>query len=84
MKSITVHGIDKETEKLIKERAESAGTSVNKIVKELLAKALGIGKDKPDHRDEFLDLFGVWTEVDERQFLEAVKDLETVEPGDWR
>jgi hypothetical protein len=84
MKSITVHGIDKETEKLIKERAKSAGTSVNKIVKELLAKALGIGKDKPDYRDEFLDLFGVWTEDDERQFLEAAKDLETVEPGDWR
>jgi hypothetical protein len=84
MKSITVHGIDGETEKLINERAKSAGTSVNKIVKKLLAKALGIGKDKPDHRDEFLDLFGVWTEDDERQFLEAAKDLETVEPGDWR
>jgi hypothetical protein len=84
MKSITVHGIDKETEKLISQRAKSAGTSVNKVVKELLAKALGIGKDKQDHREEFLDLFGVWTEDDERQFLEGIKDLETVEPGDWR
>lgn len=84
MKSITVHGIDKETEKLISQRAKSAGTSVNKIVKELLAKALGIGKDEHDHRDEFLDLFGVWTEDDEQQFLSAVKDLERIEPGDWR
>ncbi|HCS48767.1 MAG TPA: hypothetical protein DIW61_11150 [Candidatus Aminicenantes bacterium] len=84
MKSITVHGIDGETEKLINERAKSAGTSVNKIVKELLAKALGLGKDKNDHRDEFSDLFGLWTEEDEKQFLEAVKDLESVEPGDWR
>jgi len=84
MKSITVHGIDKETEKLISQRAKATGTSVNKIVKELLAKALGLGKDKNDHRDEFLDLFGVWTEDDEQQFLSAVKDLEIVEPGDWR
>jgi hypothetical protein len=84
MKSITIHGIDKETEKLIKERAKSAGTSVNKIVKELLAKALGLGKDKHDHRDEFLDLFGVWTEDDEEQFLETVKDLEVVHPEDWK
>jgi hypothetical protein len=84
MKSITIHGIDKETEKLIKERAKSAGTSVNKIVKELLAKALGLGKDKNDHRDEFLDLFGVWTEDDEEQFLETVKDLEVVHPEDWK
>jgi len=84
MKSITIHGIDKETEKLIKERAKSAGTSVNKIVKELLAKALGLGKDKNDHRDEFLDLFGVWTEDDEEQFLESVKDLEAVHSEDWK
>ena len=84
MKSITVHGIDGETEKLINERAKSAGTSVNKVVKELLAKALGLGRDKNDHRDEFRDLFGVWTEDDEEQFLKAVKDLEIVEPGDWR
>jgi hypothetical protein len=84
MKSITIHGIDKETEKLIKERAKSAGTSVNKIVKELLAKALGLGKDKNDHRDEFLDLFGVLAEDDEEQFLETVKDLEAVHPEDWK
>ena len=84
MKSITVHGIDKETEKLIQERAKSAGTSVNKIVKELLAKALGLAKDKHDHRDEFLDLFGIWTEADEKQFLEAVQDFGTVRPEDWK
>jgi len=84
MKSITIHGIDKETEKLIKERAKSAGTSVNKVVKELLAKALGLDKDKHDHRDEFLDLFGVWTEADEAQFLEAVKSLEAIHPEDWK
>jgi hypothetical protein len=84
MKSITVHGIDEETEKLINQRAKSAGTSVNKIVKEVLSKALGLGKDKNDHRDEFLDLFGVWTEDDEKQFLEAIKDLEAVHPEDWK
>jgi len=84
MKSITVHGIDEEMEKLINERAKTAGTSVNKTVKELLAKALGLDKDKSDHRDEFIDLFGIWTEDDEQGFLRAVKDLETVEPGDWR
>jgi len=83
MKSITVHGIDKETEKLINARAKSARTSVNKTVKELLGKALGMDKATNDHRDEFLDLFGVWTESDEKQFREAIKDLEVVHPEDW-
>jgi len=84
MKSITIHGIDKEMEKLIRERAKSAGTSVNKIVKELLAKALGVDKKSRDHREEFLDLFGVWTEADEKEFLEAARDFEIVHPEDWK
>jgi hypothetical protein len=84
MKSITVHSIDKETEKLINARAKSAGTSVNKTMKELLAKALGMDKGTNNHRDEFLDLFGVWTGADEKQFREAVKELEVVHPEDWK
>lgn len=83
-KSITIHGIDKETEKLIKERAKSSGTSVNKVVKELLARALGLDKDKEDHREEFVDLFGVWSEDDEKQFSETIKDLEAVSSEDWK
>lgn len=83
-KSISIHGIDEETEKLINERAKSTGASVNKIVKELLSRALGTGKDKKDHREEFLDLFGVWTEADERQFEESVRDLERVRDEDWK
>ncbi len=84
MKSITIHGIDKETEKLIKKRAKSEGTSVNKIVKRLLAKALGIDKDKNDNREEFLDIFGIWTEDDEKDLFDAIKDLERIHPEDWK
>lgn len=84
MKSITIHGIDKETEKLIKKRAKSEGTSVNKVVKGLLAKALGIEKNKQDNREEFIDLCGIWTEDDEKDFFEAIKDLEQVHPEDWK
>ena len=83
MKSITIHGIDKETEKLIKKRAKSEGTSVNKTVKALLAMALGLNKDKHDNREEFLDLFDIWTESDEKLFFEAIKDLEKIHPEDW-
>ncbi len=84
MKSITIHGIDKETEKLIKKRAKSEDTSVNRIVKALLAKALGIDKDRQDNREEFIDLCGIWTEDDEKDFFEAIKDLEQVHPEDWK
>jgi len=84
MKSITIHGIDKETDKLLKQRAKMAGTSVNKVVKQILAKALGLDKDSPDHKEEFMDLLGVWTEQDERQFFEAIKELEVIHPEEWK
>lgn len=84
MKSITVHGVNEEIEKMIKKQAKKEGTSVNKIVKGLLAKALGVDKNKKDNREEFLDLFGIWTEEDGKQFFKAIKDLESVHPEDWK
>ncbi len=86
MKSISVHGIDKETEKALQERAKAEGRSVNKIVKGLIAEALGLGgqvKDR-DRRQDFADLCGAWTKDDADGFLEAIADLETVDPKDWR
>jgi hypothetical protein len=84
MKSITIHGVDKETEKLIKKRAKLEDKSVNKIVKGLLAKALGIDRETYDNREEFQDLFGLWTEYEEKHFFEAIKGLEQIHPEDWK
>lgn len=83
MKSISVHGIDKEIEQKIGERAKSEGKSVNRIVKELIAKALGMGDKPPDNRAMFEDLSGVWTEGQEREFMDSIADLETTDEEDW-
>jgi len=83
MKSISVHGIDEKMDKAIGERAKNEGKSVNRVVKELIAKALGLGEEPPDNRAQFEDLSGVWTEADEREFLEAISDLETTDEKDW-
>ncbi|MCX6570464.1 MAG: hypothetical protein NT006_03450 [Candidatus Aminicenantes bacterium] len=84
MKSISVHGIDEEIEKAIKERAKNEEKSVNKVVKELIAKALGMGEKPPDNRAEFADLCGVWTEAEASEFMELIADLETVDAKDWQ
>ena len=83
MKSISVHGIDEEMERKIAERAKSEGRSVNKIVKELIGKALGLGDRPPDNRAMFEDLSGVWTEAQERAFLDSIADLEKTDEKDW-
>lgn len=84
MKSISVHGIDKDMEKLIKERAKNEGKSVNKIVKELVGKSLGLGPRTPDNRQEFADLCGVWTEAEASEFLGLISDLEVVDAKEWQ
>jgi len=84
VKSISVHGIDEETEKKIGERAKSEGKSVNKIVRELIAKGLGLGAKPPDNRAEFMDLCGLLTETEAAEFMELVADLEIVDPREWR
>jgi len=84
MKSISVHGIDEEMDKAVEERAKSEGKSVNKIVKELIAKALGIGDKPPDNRVEFAELCGVWTEAEAAEFMKLIADLEVADAKDWQ
>jgi ferritin-like protein len=83
MKSISVHGIDGEMVKAVEERAKKEGKSVNKIMKELIAKALGLEDKPPDNRAMFEDLSGVWTEAQEREFMDSIADLETTDEEDW-
>ncbi|MGB9005802.1 MAG: hypothetical protein WCB96_08770 [Candidatus Aminicenantales bacterium] len=82
-KTITIHNLDEKVEKVLRTRAKTGNTSVNKAVKELLQRALGLGPEKKDNRVEFLDLFGIWTEEDERSFSRAIRDLETIDRDDW-
>ena len=84
MKSLSIHGIDEKTEKTIEERAKTEGKSVNKIVKELIGKALGLGENPQDNRAMFEDLCGVWSEADEQEFLASITDLETIDERDWK
>ena len=85
MKTISIHGIDEETEKIIRERAKSEGRSVNKIVKNMIADALGLGgKKKKNKAGEYADLCGVWTKGETDQFLKNIEGLETIDPEDWR
>lgn len=84
MKSITVHGIDQEMEKLIRKRAKSEGRSVNKVMKELIGRSLGLGEKKKDNREDFADLCGLWSKDDADAFLKVIGDIEVIEKEEWR
>ena len=84
MKSITIHALDDDLAQRIEDKARLEGLSLNKMIKKLLREALGlVPQDVRDRREEFMDLFGSWTDEDAREFKEAVKDFERIDPGDW-
>ncbi len=85
MKSITIHGLDDELDKEIREKAKNQGTSLNKTIKKLLEKALGLkSTNEPNHKDEFIDLFGTWSKEDYLEFFKSTEDFNIVEPEDWK
>jgi len=84
LKTLTIHGVEEEVEKLVKKRAKEEGRSVNKVVKDLIGQSLGVGELRKDNKLEFADLCGVWTEADAAEFLGSIGDMGEVDKEDWQ
>ena len=85
MKSITIHSLDDELDKEIREKAKNQGTSLNKTIKRLLEKALGLkSTNEPNHTDEYMDLFGIWSKEDYLEFIDSTEDFNIADPEDWK
>jgi hypothetical protein len=80
MKSMTIHGIDKQLAELIKSKAESEGQSMNKTMKKLLETSLGI-KPAPEKKnlDDFKEFSGLWSQADLDEFEKKTSDFRKVD-----
>ncbi len=84
MKSITIHGIDRPLEKLLKVKAEEEKTSMNKTIKKILEEALGVRPSPDDpRRKEFAEFLGIWSKADLEQFNREIGDFESIHEEDW-
>ena len=82
MKSITIHNFDDELENSLQKYANSEKLSLNKSVKKLLRKALGLtGKEK---KEDFSNLCGKMDKKEASKILEALKDFEKIDIEDWK
>ena len=85
MKSITIHDLDDSLDALIQEKAKEEGLSLNRTVKMLLRKALGLEPGgNGDRRAGFAEFSGVWSKADATEFERNMKDLRKVDPRDWQ
>jgi hypothetical protein len=84
MKSITIHNLNDPLNTLIREKAKTEGLSLNNTIKRLLAEALGLAPKKGEGRGkDFLDLFGVWSNKEVKEFNKQAGDFEKIDREDW-
>jgi len=83
MKSITIHNLNEELATELENFAKIHRMSLNKSIKELLSRALGLDKKKKKYAD-YSDLCGIWTEAEEAGFHERIKDMEAVDESLWK
>jgi len=85
MKSITIHKVEDPTFKLIKQRADADGISVNQAVKKLLEEALGVKTSRSSrHAEDFREFLGLWSDQEFDKFEQTTQDMGKVNDGDWQ
>ena len=83
MTSITIHGLENPLDSLIREKARQQGISLNKTIKQLLAKSLGISQDIKKNQYEFADLSGIWSSEDLQESTHNTQEFSITDPMDW-
>jgi len=86
LRQLTIRGFDAPLERRIRQVARADGTSLNRAVMKLLRRGAGLGDAEPDRDvvgDSLDHLFGTWTEAQGREFEEAVRDLDEIDPSLW-
>jgi len=85
MSTLTIHALDPEVEKRIRGKARKERKSLNQTLKELLSESVGKPVSSPvDHRSDFAEFAGVWSERDRQEFEAAAVDFEQIDMEDWR
>jgi len=83
MKSITIHGLDNELYTSLRSQSTSQGTSLNKTIKEILRKSLGLSHKRVEKRD-LSEFFGVWSKKEANEIEKVLEDFEKIDEEDWK
>lgn len=84
MSTISIHNLDSDIEQKIKGLAKEKNQSMNKTIKEILREKFSSTNQRPNNRKRFEKFSGLWSEEEAKQFQEATKDFETINPEDWK
>ena len=83
MASITIHKIDSDLDQRLTEEAKRRKTSKNNLIKELLARSLGL-PIKGRFSDDYSEFCGLWTAEEYSQFAARQTENSSVDPEEWK
>ena len=83
MSSITIHNIDSELDRKLSEEARRRNTSKNGLVKELLAKSMGLPV-QGTFPDDYREFCGLWSREEYETFKKAQADNSRIDEQEWR
>jgi len=85
MKTISIRGIDPDTDRVIKDRAQQNNLSVNQWILQALKKATGTGKEPRFKKYHDLDhLAGTWSKEDAKEFNKTMRMFEKIDEEIWK
>jgi hypothetical protein len=84
VKTLSLRGIDDEMADALKNKAQEAGTSINKTVLDLIRESVGLKKKKPTRVHHDIDeLAGTWSEKDEQEFKKKTQFFHEIDEEIW-
>ena len=85
MKTITIRGLDAETGRVIKARAQQDNLSVNQWMLQALKKVAGTGKEARFKKYHDLDhLAGTWSKKEAKEFNKVMRVFERIDEELWK
>jgi hypothetical protein len=83
MSSITIHALDPAIDSRLTEEARRSKKSKNQLVKDILARALGLPSEEK-FADDYREFCGIWTAAQRAEFDASQAGNQRVDDGDWQ
>ncbi|MGA2548313.1 MAG: hypothetical protein ABSF43_17340 [Rectinemataceae bacterium] len=83
MSSITIHELDEELDRRLSDEARRRKRSKNALVKDLLARSLGLPTEGLED-DDYAEFCGLWSPEECQAFDAATRDNGRIDEAEWR
>lgn len=82
MSSFTIHNLDADIDMQLTIEAKKNKKSKNQLIKELLAKSLGLAVQN-SYVDDYGEFCGLWSAEEAREFTAAQEDNNRIDNEEW-